>query len=122
MTKKKGEAGLTIIEMLVATVLLGVLAAAILAPLTGLFQMTTRSTQTLSVTTQAQEVMESIQGQWRSYPTAHNPLDPTPARNTQRSGARAEPRALRADVLGDVSGGAQRFGRAGEGLGVGQRG
>ena len=78
MTHKKGKAGLTVVEMLVATALLGVLATVILAPLTGLFQMTARSTQTLGVTTQAQEVTEYVQGQWRSYPTAQNPLDPTP--------------------------------------------
>lgn len=78
MTNKKGEVGLTVVEMLVATALLGVLATVILAPLTGLFQMTAQSTQTLSVTTHAQEVMEYVQGQWRSYPVAQNPLDPSP--------------------------------------------
>ena len=68
----KGVQGLTIIELLISMVLLGVLMTAVLAPLTGLFQMTGRSTQTLNATTQAQEVMEHIQGQWRSYPVSQD--------------------------------------------------
>ena len=72
------KAGLTIVELLVAAVLLGVLATAVLAPLTGLFQMTGRSSQTLTATTQAQEVVEYIQGQWRTYPRPQNPANPTP--------------------------------------------
>ena len=75
MTSKKG---LTIIELLIAMVLLGVLATAVLAPLTGLFQMTGRSSQTLNATTQAQEIVEYIQGQWRSYPRPQNVANPTP--------------------------------------------
>lgn len=64
----KNIQGLTIVELLIAMVLLGVLMTAVLTPLTGLFQMTGQSTQTLSATTQAQEVMEHIQAQWRSFP------------------------------------------------------
>ena len=78
MTAKsqKATAGLTIIEVLISVTLLGVLATAILAPLTGLFKMTGQSAQTLNATTQAQEIMEYVQGQWRSYPAMRDPLDP----------------------------------------------
>lgn len=79
MTSKGGATqGVTLTELLVAMVLLGVFAAAILAPLTGLFRMTAESTRTLTATTQAQEVIEHIQAQWRAYPPARNPQDPTP--------------------------------------------
>ena len=71
--RNKGKQGLTIIELLISMVLLGVLMTAVLAPLTGLFRMTGQSTQTLNATTQAQEVMEHIQAQWRSYPTSQDP-------------------------------------------------
>ena len=77
MTAQRSNQGLTIIELLISIVLLGLLAAAILAPLTGLFQMTTQSTQTLNTTTYAQEVMEFVQGQWRTYPSPRDPANPT---------------------------------------------
>ena len=85
--------GLTIVELLIAMVLLGLLATTLLAPLTGLFEMTGRSGQTLGTTAHAQAVMEHIQGQWRSYPRAQNPTSPSvqDARNMaaqQRSSAR----------------------------------
>lgn len=60
--------GFSLIEMLAATVILGVLITAVLAPLTQLFQNTGRSGQTLRVTTQAQELIEYVRGQWQSYP------------------------------------------------------
>ncbi len=72
------EQGLTLVELLVAMVLLGVLATAILAPLTGLFRMTAESTRTLGATAQAQEVIEHVQAQWRAYPSARDPQNPTP--------------------------------------------
>ena len=79
MTFKGGtKQGLTLVELLVAMVLLGVLATAILAPLTGLFRMTAESTRTLSATAQAQEVIEHVQAQWRAYPFARDPQNPTP--------------------------------------------
>lgn len=84
MNSTASNKGLTIIELLIAMVLLGVLMTAILTPLTGLFQMTGQSTQTLNATTQGQEIVEYIQGQWRSYPPAQNPSDPN-AQALQRS-------------------------------------
>lgn len=68
----KTSDGFSLIEMLAATVLLGVLITAVLAPLTQLFQNTGDNGQALRVTTQAQEVIESIRGQWRSYPASFN--------------------------------------------------
>ncbi len=75
MTSKRG---LTIVELLIATALLGLLITVVVAPLTDLFQMTGRSTRTLSGTTRAQETIEDIQGQWRAYPAVRDPLNPTP--------------------------------------------
>ena len=80
---------MTLTELLVAVVLLGVLATAVLAPLTGLFRMTAQSTQTLSATTHAQEVTEHIQAQWRAYPPARNPQDPTPQEERNEAAYRA---------------------------------
>ena len=73
--------GFSLIEMLAATVIMGVLIAAVLPPLAQLFRSTGRSDQTLRVTTQAQEVVEYIRGQWQSYPAVMvadangNPID-----------------------------------------------
>lgn len=93
MTANKSTQGLTIIELLISMVLLGVLMTAILAPLTGLFQMTGQSTQTLNATTQAQEIMEYIQGQWRSYPPARNP-DPQEQSDQEKSNVAAQQRSI----------------------------
>ncbi len=57
--------GLTLIELLVATVLLGVIITVILAPLAGLFRITGESGRTLQASTQAQEVIEYVRGQWQ---------------------------------------------------------
>lgn len=64
----KSSRGFSLIELLAATVILGVLITVVLAPLAQLFRNTGRSGQTLRVTTQAQEVVEYIRGQWQSYP------------------------------------------------------
>lgn len=64
----RSQQGLTLIEMLVSTVILGVLITVVLAPLGQFFQSTARTGQTLRATTQAQEVVEYIRGQWQSYP------------------------------------------------------
>ena len=60
--------------MLAATVILGVIITVVLGPLSQLFQNTRRSDQRLQATTQAQELVEHIRGQWQAYPV--NP-DPT---------------------------------------------
>ena len=64
----KSSTGFSLVEMLVATVIMGVLITAVLAPLTGLFKNTATSGQRLRVTTQAQELTEYVRGQWQSYP------------------------------------------------------
>lgn len=74
----KSSKGFSLIEMLAATVILGVLITVVLAPLAQLFQNTARSGQTLRVTTQAQEVVEYIRGQWQSYPVVTDPTSATP--------------------------------------------
>ena len=73
--------GFSLIELLASVVIMGVLVTAVLPPLTGLFQQTGRSGQTLGRTTRVQDVAEYIRGQWRSYPIeiiqVPDPLDPT---------------------------------------------
>ena len=64
----KTRSGFSLLELLAATVILGILITVVLAPLAQLFQNTGRSAQTLRVTTQAQEVIEYVRGQWQSYP------------------------------------------------------
>jgi len=56
--------GFTIIEVLVAVALFAIVVLVILAPLTGLFGLTQRSTQQVSATNAAQQVIEQIRGQW----------------------------------------------------------
>lgn len=74
----KNSKGFTLIEMLAATVILGILITVVLAPIAQLFRNTSRSGQTLSVTTTAQEVTEYIRGQWQAYPAimVDDPNDP----------------------------------------------
>jgi type II secretory pathway pseudopilin PulG len=64
----RSAGGLTLLEVLASVVILGVLITVVLAPLTQLFQRTAASAQTLRLTTQAQEIAESIRGQWRAIP------------------------------------------------------
>lgn len=75
----KSNDGFSLIEMLVATVLMGILITVVLAPLAGLFKSTATSGQRLRVTTQAQEITEYVRGQWRSYPVVMvaDPTDST---------------------------------------------
>lgn len=56
--------GFSLIEVVIATLILGVLLAAILTPIGGLFRMNKSSQQTLSNTTLAQQVAERIVGEW----------------------------------------------------------
>ncbi|ULH16792.1 type II secretion system GspH family protein [Deinococcus sp. KNUC1210] len=56
--------GFTLLEVLVSLALLGIVIVAILAPLTGLFGMSQRSTRQVAATTQAQQAIELIRGQW----------------------------------------------------------
>ena len=68
MKHQHRNSGFSLIEMLAATVILGVLITVVLAPLTQLFKNTGRNGRTLQTTTQTQQVVEYIRGQWQSYP------------------------------------------------------
>ncbi len=65
----KSEQGFSLIELLAATVIFGVLLTVVLTPLANLFRNTGSSTRTLQTTTQAQQVLEAVKGQWRAPPT-----------------------------------------------------
>ncbi len=65
----KSQEGFSLVELMAATVILGLLIAVVLAPLSNLFRQTAASSRTLQVSTQAQQVLESIKGEWRSVPT-----------------------------------------------------
>lgn len=56
--------GFSLVEALVATVILGVLLAAVLGPIGGLFKMSKSNQQTLNNTTLAQQVAERIVSAW----------------------------------------------------------
>jgi len=56
--------GFTIIEVLVAIVLLAIVVTAILIPLTGFFGVTRRSTQQVTATNLSQQTVEQIRGEW----------------------------------------------------------
>jgi type II secretory pathway pseudopilin PulG len=57
--------GLTIIEVLIALSLLGVMTSLIVSSLTGSFALTRDSRRTLDATTGVQRILEEIRGQWR---------------------------------------------------------
>jgi type II secretory pathway pseudopilin PulG len=63
--------GLTVVEALMAVLLLGVLIVVVLGPLPGLFGLVRDSDQALGMTTTAQEVIEVIRGQWRDPDRYH---------------------------------------------------
>jgi len=58
--------GFTIIEVLVAVALFAVVVLVILAPLTGLFGLTQKSSRQTGATNIAQQAMETIKGQWQN--------------------------------------------------------
>lgn len=60
------ETGFTLIEILVAVMLLGLLVITVLAPMTGLFGLSRTTNQQLSSVTQAQDRMEQAKGLWRT--------------------------------------------------------
>lgn len=87
----KSEQGFSLIELLAATVIFGVLLTVVLAPLADLFRNTGSSTQTLQTTTQAQGVLEAVRGQWRALPT---PSSTDPNTRTQNDTTRDTARTL----------------------------
>jgi prepilin-type N-terminal cleavage/methylation domain-containing protein len=58
--------GLTLIEILIALVMLGVMVSFIASSLAGSFQLTRESRKTLDATANAQRIIEEIKGQWRA--------------------------------------------------------
>lgn len=79
----KTSNGFSLIEMLAATVLLSILITVVLSPLAQLFEKAGDSGQTLRVTTQTQEIVEAIRGQWRSYPVIWNTAATDPNRTAR---------------------------------------
>lgn len=64
--------GFTLLEMLAATVIMSIIITVVLAPLTELFRNTNVNTQRLQETTQAQNILEYVKGQWKPYPRVIN--------------------------------------------------
>lgn len=64
---QQNEDGFTLIEILIALVLVGVLVLVVLAPLTGLFGLTRQSVRQTDATGLAQSVMEDVRGQWQNW-------------------------------------------------------
>lgn len=64
--------GLSLIEVLVAIVILGVILAVIIMPIANLFGVTQRSNDELRLTTQAQQITEFIRGQWQNNPDLYD--------------------------------------------------
>jgi len=60
-----GRSGFSIIEVLIATVILGVLVGALVGPLGGLFRMTQDNQKLLDNTTLAQQVVERVVREWQ---------------------------------------------------------
>ena len=56
--------GLTLIEILIALMLLGVLVSFVVSSLAGSFQITRENRKSLDATTTAQRIIEDIRGQW----------------------------------------------------------
>ncbi len=57
-------AGLTIIEVLVSITLLTIIALAVITPLTGFFGLSRKSNESIAATQAAQQVIETIRGDW----------------------------------------------------------
>ncbi|MFC6749380.1 prepilin-type N-terminal cleavage/methylation domain-containing protein [Deinococcus aquaticus] len=62
------QQGFTIVEVLVAVMLLLVIVTAVLAPLTGLFGLSRQSTQQVAATNLAQAAIEQVKGEWQDSP------------------------------------------------------
>ena len=63
-TERQRGAGFTIVEVLVAIALFAIVVLVVVAPLTGLFGLTQKSTQQVGATNSAQQALERIRGQW----------------------------------------------------------
>ncbi|MBZ9750384.1 hypothetical protein K7W42_05865 [Deinococcus sp. HMF7604] len=58
--------GITIVEVLVGVLLVSVIVMVVLTPLTGFFGLTRRSTQQVGATQAAQQILETVRGDWLS--------------------------------------------------------
>jgi prepilin-type N-terminal cleavage/methylation domain-containing protein len=65
-TKKLETRGLTLIEILIALVMLGVLVSFIVSSLASSFQLNRESRKSLDATANAQRIIEEIRGQWET--------------------------------------------------------
>ncbi|WP_229659259.1 type II secretion system protein [Deinococcus wulumuqiensis] len=75
------EQGLTIIELLVAIALLGILTAVLTATLTGSLSLNRQSQKQLDTTTQVQAIVENVRAAWKTqsnYDSACAPSVPVP--------------------------------------------
>ncbi|MBZ9713171.1 hypothetical protein [Deinococcus multiflagellatus] len=66
MQRTETRGGITIVEVLVGVLLVSVIVMVVLTPLTGFFGLTQRSTQQVGATQTAQQVLETIRGDWLS--------------------------------------------------------
>ena len=66
-TPKGLTKGLTLVELLVAIAVFGVVMTVLIGPLVQSLGMTRESSDTLSLNTRGKSVLESVRGQWRGY-------------------------------------------------------
>ena len=65
--RAQAQAGFTLIEVLVATMILGLIITAVLGPLTGMFGLTRKSMSQTDATSVAQATLEDVRGQWLNW-------------------------------------------------------
>ena len=70
--KQHSTLGLTLIEILIALALLGVLVSFVVSSLAGSFQITRENRKSLDATTTAQRIIEDIRGQWSGSRAIYN--------------------------------------------------
>lgn len=77
--------GLTLIEILIALSLLGIMTGFVVSSLAGSFQITRASQRTLEATAAVQRVLEEVRGQWQNrtlYDSSCAVIDLSPAAST----------------------------------------
>lgn len=62
--KQRSQAGFSLVEVLVAIMLMGIIVLVVVTPLTGFFGLTRRSNQQVDATQLAQRTLETIRGEW----------------------------------------------------------
>lgn len=66
MKRPQTQAGFTLVEVLVAIALFGILMAVLIPSITALLGINRQGERQLNTTTQAQQVIESVKGAWQS--------------------------------------------------------